>query len=59
LSGNALDQTSVDNFLISLVASGVTPTTVNLTGGTNSTPGAPGLSAISTLTGLGWTITTN
>jgi hypothetical protein len=62
-TGNALDQTSVDNVLVAVsnaTVVGAPPTkTLDLSGGTSSTPGAAGLAAITTLTGAGWTVTTN
>ena len=57
--GNALNQTSVDNILVSIDTSGTTNGTLGLNGGTNSTPSATGLAAKSSLEGKGWTVTTN
>jgi hypothetical protein len=62
----ALNQASVDGILVSLAAldgtNGTTAwsnLTVNLSGGTSSTPSATGLAAKATLVGRGCTVTTN
>lgn len=57
--GCALTQTSVDNILVSLDAAGQNNGTVNITGGTSSTPSAVGLAAKANLVGKGWTVTNN
>ena len=57
--GCALTQTSVDNILASLVVSGRTNGSINLTGGTTSTPSAAGLASKATLLSRGWTVTHN
>lgn len=54
-----LDQSSVDNALIELAANGVLNGTVNLSGGTSVTPSGAATTAILTLAGNGWTVTTN
>jgi hypothetical protein len=63
----ALDQTSVDNILVSLDASGVLNGTVNIDNvidsfgdiGTNSAPGVAGLAAKASLEAKGWTVAVN
>ena len=57
--GCALNQTSIDNILISIAAAGTSSGTLNMTGGTNATPSATGLAAKATLVGRGWTVTHN
>jgi hypothetical protein len=66
MTGGKLNQASVDGILVSLAAldgTGGTTSynnfTVNLSGGTNSTPSATGLAAKATLVGRGCTVTTN
>jgi hypothetical protein len=66
LTGNALDQTSVDGILVALAAldgTGGTTSydnhTVNLSGGTNASPSGTGLTAKTTLEGRGNTVTVN
>lgn len=66
MTGMKLNQASVDGILVSLAAldgTGGTTSynnkTVNLSGGTSSTPGATGIAAAATLTGRGCTVTTN
>lgn len=59
LNGCAFTQASVDNILGALVSSGVTNGTVNLSGGTSSTPSATGLAFKATLVSNGWTVTHN
>lgn len=54
LLDNALTQASVDHVLITLDNSGLTGGIVDLTGGTNATPSATGLAAITNLVGKGW-----
>ncbi len=65
-TGGAFDQTSIDGILVSLAAlDGTGGTTaysgqiVNLTGGTNATPSATGLTAKAVLVGRGCTVTNN
>ncbi len=55
----ALDQQSVDNILVSLVAGGQSNGTLGISGGTNSAPSATGLAAKTTLEGRGWTVSVN
>ena len=55
----ALNQTSIDNILVSIAAAGTSSGTLNMTGGTNATPSATGLAAKATLVGRGWTVTHN
>jgi hypothetical protein len=57
--GCALDQTSVDNILVSWNASGVSGLTGDIDGGTSAAPSAVGDAAIVDLVADGWTITTN
>jgi len=61
--GCALSQTSVDNILAKLDKDSLQANSHNIllgvTGGTNATPGANGLAAITSLTARGWTITHN
>ncbi len=66
LTGAALNQASVDGILVSLAAldgtggtTAYSSHTVNLSGGTSSTPSATGLTAKTTLQGRGCTVTTN
>jgi hypothetical protein len=65
-AGCALNQASVDGILVSLAAldgtggtTAYSSKTVTLTGGTNSTPSATGLTAKATLQGRGCTVTNN
>lgn len=55
----ALDQTSVDNILVSIDTAGQNNGTVSLNGGTSSTPGPAGLAAKTSLESKGWTVLTN
>ena len=55
----ALNQTSIDNILVSIAAAGTSSGTLNMTDGTNATPSATGLAAKATLVGRGWTVTHN
>ena len=55
----ALNQTSIDNILVSIAAAGTSGGTLDMTGGTNATPSATGLAAKATLVGRGWTVTHN
>ena len=57
--GCALDQTSVDNILVSLDTAGQSNGVVNLDGGTSAAPSATGLAAKASLQGKGWTVFTN
>jgi len=55
----ALNQTSVDNILVSIDTAGQINGTLNMTGGTSSAPSAVGLAAKASLEGKGWTVTVN
>jgi hypothetical protein len=55
----ALDQTSVDNILVSLDTAGQNNGNVDISGGTSSPPGPAGLAAKASLEGKGWTVLTN
>jgi hypothetical protein len=55
----ALDQTSVDNILVSLDTAGQSNGTVNINGGTSAAPSATGLAAKASLIAKGWTVYTN
>lgn len=55
----ALDQTSVDNILISLDTAGQENGIVNLDGGTSAEPGVAGYAAKASLESKGWTVTVN
>jgi hypothetical protein len=55
----ALNQTSVDNILVSLDTAGQSNGIVNLDGGTSSSPSATGLTAKANLVTKGWTVYTN
>jgi hypothetical protein len=66
MTGMALNQTSVDGILVSLAAlngtggtTAYSSHTVNLSGGTSSTPSSIGLTAKTTLVARGCTVTTN
>lgn len=66
LSGNGLLQSSIDNILVKLASldgtggtTAYSSKTINLTGGTNSTPSATGLAAKSVLQGRACTVTNN
>ena len=59
LTGNALDQTSVDGVLADLDSGGLSNGTVDISGGTNSAPSAAGLTSKANLEGKGWTVTVN
>jgi hypothetical protein len=59
LDNNALDQASVDAILVKLATFAATGGTLQLDGGTNAAPSAPGLAAKATLEAQGWTVTTN
>lgn len=58
-SSNALTQSTVDNILVRLVATGVTNGSIDLSGGTSSAPSATGLAAKATLQGRSWNVYTN
>ncbi len=58
-TGCALTQTSVDNILVSIELAGTSNGTLNMTGGTSSTPSAIGLAAKTLLQARGWTVTNN
>ena len=58
-SANALTQVSVDGILSTLDAAGQSNGTLQLEGGTNSTPSAAGLVSKANLVGKGWTVTNN
>jgi hypothetical protein len=55
----ALDQTSVDNILVSIDTAGQSNGIVNIDGGTSSAPGTAGLAAKASLQAKGWTVLTN
>lgn len=57
--GSGLSQQSVDNILISIDTAGQSNGTLNMHGGTNSTPSSAGLAAKASLESRGWTVTTN
>lgn len=59
LTGNALSQANVDDILDKLDDGGLSNGIVDLTGGTNATPSAAGLTSKSNLEGKGWTVTVN
>jgi hypothetical protein len=55
----ALTQQSVDNILVSLVASNVTLGEISITGGTNAPPGPTGIAARDTLLSRNWIVNVN
>jgi hypothetical protein len=55
----ALNQTSVDNILISLDTAGQNNGYVNIDGGTSAAPGVAGAAAKASLEGKGWIVITN
>lgn len=55
----ALSEQSVDNILVSLDASGILNSRVDLNGGTSAAPGAAGAAAKASLQGKGWIVITN
>ena len=55
----ALTQTAVNNILVALASNGVENGYIQLDGGTNAVPSAPGLAAITTLEGNGWSLDVN
>jgi hypothetical protein len=57
--GCALNQTSVDNILVSLDTAGQSNGIVSIQFGTSAAPSATGLAAKASLEGKGWTVTTN
>ena len=57
--GCALNQTGIDNLLISAVNGGLTGGSIQLHGGTNAAPSATGLAAKATLVSRGWAVTHN
>jgi hypothetical protein len=57
--GCSLDETSVDNILVSLDTAGQSNGTVSLDGGTSAPPGTAGGAAKSSLILKGWTVFTN
>ena len=58
-SNCALDQTSVDNILVSLDVAGQSGGTVDINGGSSSAPGPQGVTARDNLIAKGWTVNTN
>lgn len=58
-NGSGLDQASVDLILAAGVAGGMSSGSIDLSGGTNSTPSAAGLADAATLTTNGVIVTTN
>lgn len=58
-SGCAFSQTTVDNILVQMVATGAAFGTLQLGGGTSSAPSSIGLAAKATLEMEGWSVTTN
>lgn len=54
-----LTQTSVDAILVALSQNGINGGQIDLQGGTNATPSAAGLAAISILEGNGWSVYVN
>jgi hypothetical protein len=55
----ALDQTSVDNILVSIDTAGQFNGTLGIDNGASSPPGPAGLAAKANLITRGWTVTTN
>jgi hypothetical protein len=55
----ALNQTSVDNILVSIDTAGQSNGTLGINGGTSAAPSATGLVAKASLQAKGWTVTTN
>ena len=58
-SGCAFSQTTVDNILVQMVATGAINGTLQLNGGTSSAPSATGLAAKAALETIGWSVSTN
>lgn len=59
LADNALPESEVDGVLVALAGGTAINGRLVLTGGTNATPSATGLSAKATLEGRGWTVIVN
>lgn len=59
LFSNTLSETSVDHVLIALDDNGLSNGFVELGGGTNAAPSVAGAAAAASLTGKGWTVSTN
>jgi hypothetical protein len=59
VTGCGLTQGSVDNILAAIVTGAKTNGTIQMQGGTNSTPSAAGIISKNTLLSRGWTVTTN
>jgi hypothetical protein len=59
ISGCALTQASVDDILAKLDTAGFSNGSIDLSGGSNSTPSAAGLVSKANLVGKGWTVSTN
>jgi hypothetical protein len=59
LNGNALDQASVDGFLVKLESYGTSNGFIGINGGTNATPSATGQTATDALRARGWTVALN
>ena len=55
----SLNQTSVDNILVSIDTAGESNGTLGINGGMSSAPSATGLAAKLSLQGKGWTVSTN
>jgi hypothetical protein len=55
----ALTEEAVDDILVALSTNGITGGYIDLTGGTNSIPGAAGLAAKTVLEGNGWSVNVN
>jgi hypothetical protein len=55
----ALNQTSVDNILVSIDTAGQSNGTLSINGGTSAAPGTAGLAAKASLQGKGWSVLTN
>lgn len=55
----ALDQTSVNNILVSINNAGTSNGTLDIDGGTNASPGGSGLAAKQALESRGWTVNVN
>jgi hypothetical protein len=58
-SGCGLTQASVDAILVALSLNGISGATIDVSGGTNATPGAAGLAAKTVLEGNGWQVFIN
>ena len=55
----ALSQQSVDNILVSIDTAGQSNGTLDINGGTSSTPGVAGWAAVASLEAKGWTVSVN